>query len=87
MDDWLTWRRCPLVKPSLMLNAVCKVDVKICPNKVRKGTNFIVKQLEVHDTEGRVRVLPDIATEEDGDASLDQLDNSGLQVIDLCIYV
>ena len=60
-----------MVKPSLMLKAVCRVAVKICPNKVRRGTNFVVKQLEVHDTEGRVRMLPDVTTEEDGNAGLD----------------
>jgi hypothetical protein len=70
-----------------MLKAVCGVVIRICPDEARKGTNIVVKQLEIHDTESRVRVLPDIAAEEDGNASLDQLDNSGLQVVNLGVHV
>ena len=70
-----------------MLKAVCGVTIKICPDEVKKGTNLVVEQLEIHDTEGRVRVLPNITAEEDGDASLDQLDNGGLQIIYLGVHV
>jgi len=70
-----------------MLKAVYGAAIKICPDEARQDTNIVVKQLEIHDTESRVRVLSDIAAEEDGNASLDQLDNSGLHVIDLGIHV
>ena len=70
-----------------MLKAVCKAAVKVYSDEGRKDANIVVKQLEIHDTEGRVRVLPDIAAEEYGDASLDQLDNSGLQVVNLGVHI
>lgn len=70
-----------------MLNAVCEIAVRMYQDEMRKGTNIVVKQLEIHDTESRVRVLPDIAAEEYGNAGLDQLDNSSLQVVNLGVYV
>ena len=69
------------------MKAICGVAIKIYPDEAREGTNVVVKQLEIHDTEGRVRVLPDITAKEDGNASLDQLDNSGLQVVDFGVHV
>jgi len=73
--------------PSLILKAVCEIVVKTRPHEARKDTNLVVKQLEIHDTEGRVRVLPDITAEENGNASLDQLDNSCLQIVDLGVHI
>ena len=70
-----------------MLKAVCEVAVKTCPREERKDTNLVVKQLEVHDTEGRVRVLPNITAEENGNAGLDQLDNGFLQIVDLGVHI
>ena len=73
--------------PSLMLKAVCEIAVRIRPHEARKDTNLVVKQLEVHDSEGRVRVLPNITAEENWNASLDQLDNGFLQIADLGVHV
>jgi hypothetical protein len=76
-----------LVKPSLMLKAVCEALIKAYSNNMRKGTNLVIKQLEIHDTEGRVRVLPYITAKENGNSGLDRLDNSGLQILYLGIHV
>ena len=54
-----------------MLKAVCVVSVNVYPDEARKDTNVVVEQLEIHDPEGVIRVLPDVTAEEDGDSSLD----------------
>ena len=70
-----------------MLKAVCEIAVRIRPHEARKDTNLVVKQLEIHDTEGRAQVLLDIRGEKNGNASLDQLDNGFLQIVDLGVHV
>lgn len=64
-----------------------KLHMKIHPDETGEDANLIVEQLEIHDTERRVRVLPDIAAEEDRDASPNHLDDSGLQVLHLGIHI
>lgn len=52
-----------------------------------KGTDLVIKQLEIHDTEGRVRVLPYITAKENGNSGLDQLDDSGFEILDLGVHI
>ena len=70
-----------------MLKAVYEVSVRTYPDEAGKDTNVVVEQLEIHNPEGAIRVLPDVTPKEDGDASLDQLDNSRLQIVNLGIHV
>ena len=70
-----------------MLKAVCKVSIKFCSGDTMKGTDLVIKQLEIHDTEGRVRVLPYITAKENGNSGLDQLDDSGFEILDLGVHI
>jgi hypothetical protein len=71
-----------------MPKAVCEIARKRhTPGSNGEGANLVVEQLEIHDTERRVRVFPDVAAEEDGNACLDQLDDCGLQVLNLGVHV